>query len=51
MENNQIATQQIAKKKNVTQRTILRDIEKMKEENTIERVGDNKTGYWKIIEK
>ena len=51
IENNQIATQQIAKKMNLTKRTILRDIEKMKEENMIERVGSEKTGYWKIINK
>ncbi|MDR2584506.1 MAG: HTH domain-containing protein [Fibromonadaceae bacterium] len=33
----------------VTKRTILRDIEKLKNENSLERIGSEKGGYWKVI--
>ena len=46
--NNQISTQKMAEIMHVTKRTILRDIEKMKQENQIERIGSEKNGYWKI---
>jgi len=32
----------------VTKRTILRDIEKLKRENLLERIGSEKGGYWKV---
>jgi ATP-dependent DNA helicase RecG len=51
IENNQKKKQKIAEKLNVTKRTILRNIEKMKEENIIERIGNEKSGYWKITNK
>ena len=47
-ENNQITALEIAKRIHVTQRTVLRNIEKLKNENVIERIGPDKGGYWKI---
>ncbi|MDR2423215.1 MAG: putative DNA binding domain-containing protein [Prevotellaceae bacterium] len=44
-----ISTAEIAKKLNVSKRTILRDIEKMKGVGLVERIGTTKGGYWKII--
>jgi len=51
VENNQISTRKIAEIMNISKRTVLRDIEKMKEENMIERIGSEKGGYWKINNK
>jgi ATP-dependent DNA helicase RecG len=48
--NNKITIDEIAKKLNVTKRTIIRDFEKMKNNKLIERVGSPKGGHWKIIE-
>ncbi|MDR1975214.1 MAG: putative DNA binding domain-containing protein [Bacteroidales bacterium] len=47
-ENNQISTSNLAGRLAVTKRTILRDIEKLKIEGLLERVGPDKGGYWKI---
>jgi Predicted transcriptional regulator containing an HTH domain and an uncharacterized domain shared with the mammalian protein Schlafen len=38
----------LAKMLSVTERTIYRQIDILKTENKIERVGSDKTGYWKI---
>jgi len=46
--NEQISTVKIANQLNVTKRTILRDIEKLKQQNKLIRIGSEKTGYWKI---
>jgi len=43
-----ITVKELAKMLSVTERTIYRQIEILKTENKIERVGSNKTGYWKI---
>jgi ATP-dependent DNA helicase RecG len=43
-----ISIKTLAKETSVSKRTILRDIEKLKNSNTIERVGPEKGGYWKI---
>lgn len=51
LDDNQIPLNQIAQKLNVSKRTILRDIKKMKEEKIIERIGSEKNGYWKINDK
>jgi len=48
VENNRITASEIAKYMKVTKRTILRDIEKLKSENSLERVGSEKGGYWKV---
>ncbi len=49
-QNNKITTQQLAKLLNVTKRTILRDIEKLKNKNKLNRIGDEKTGYWQLCD-
>ena len=49
--NEQISTVKIANQLNVTKRTILRDIEKLKQQNKLIRIGSEKTGYWKINNK
>jgi ATP-dependent DNA helicase RecG len=50
-EHEQIFVSEIAKHLHVTKRTILRDIEKLKKEKLVERIGPGKGGYWKIIRK
>ena len=47
--NNKISTTEISKLLNVTKRTILRDIEKLKKQDKLKRFGSEKTGYRKII--
>ena len=49
--NNKITVDEIAKRLNVTKRTIIRDIEKMKNNKLIERIGPAKGGHWEIIEQ
>jgi ATP-dependent DNA helicase RecG len=46
-----ISTTQLAKQLNVTWRTVMRDFEKLKVKGLLERIGADKGGYWKIIEK
>ena len=48
LEDNRILLNEIAQKLTVSKRTILRDIKKMKKESIIERIGNEKNGYWKI---
>ncbi len=48
-ENNTISASELAKKLSVSRRTILRDLEKLKNENTIKRIGPEKGGHWEII--
>jgi predicted HTH transcriptional regulator len=43
-----ITVKELAKILSVTERTIHRQIETLKKENKIERIGSDKTGYWKI---
>lgn len=47
--NNKITVDEIAERLNVTKRTIIRDIEKMKNNKLIERIGSPKAGHWRII--
>jgi ATP-dependent DNA helicase RecG len=47
--NNTISTIELSKFFNVSKRTILRDIDKLKKQNIIRRIGNEKTGYWQII--
>jgi ATP-dependent DNA helicase RecG len=44
-----ITVNELAKMLSVTERTIHRQIDILKVENKIERIGSRKTGYWKII--
>jgi fido (protein-threonine AMPylation protein) len=47
-ENNHISTAKMAIILSVSKRTILRDIDKLKQLGKISREGDEKTGHWKI---
>ena len=47
--NKEITTDELAKLFNVTVRTIMRDLNELKNKNIIKRVGSNKAGYWEII--
>ena len=49
-ENRNITTIQLAKRINVTRRTIARDIENMKQNRTIKRIGSDKAGHWEVIQ-
>ena len=49
-ENNSITIKELAEKLKVSEKTIKRDLEKLKKENLIKRVG-KKGGYWEIIQK
>jgi ATP-dependent DNA helicase RecG len=51
LENNRIPLNEIAQKLDVSKRTILREIKKMKQEKIIERIGNEKNGYWEINSK
>jgi Fic family protein len=46
--NNKITLPEIANILKVNSKTIKRDVEKLKEEGIIERVGNNRSGYWKL---
>lgn len=45
-----ISTTELATELKVSKRTILRDINILKLQNKLERIGKEKTGYWKINE-
>lgn len=47
--NNKITARQLADKLSVSDRTIERDIEKLKENKQLTRIGTEKSGYWKIL--
>jgi ATP-dependent DNA helicase RecG len=47
--NNKISTQNLANAPGVTHMTVARDIEYLKGEGMLERIGSDKGGYWKII--
>ena len=47
--NNKITTVLLAAKLNVTKRTILREIEMMKNDGILRRVGNEETGNWEIM--
>ena len=49
--NTQITIKDLAEQLNVSTRAIEKNISKLKTENRIERIGSDKGGYWKIIEK
>ncbi len=46
-----ISAEEMAVKLKVTERTIRRDIDKLREQYDIEWVGSSKNGYWKIVPK
>ena len=47
--NNKITISEIASEIQVNEKTIKRDITKLKKESILKRVGSDKTGYWEII--
>jgi len=49
--NNKITTVALAKELGVSKRTILRDIERLKNDHKLHRKGDEKTGYWEVREQ
>lgn len=46
-----ITQKELAKRLNKNESTIMRAIKKLKELNLIKRIGSDKTGYWKILQK
>ncbi|MEY3452014.1 MAG: hypothetical protein RL711_1842, partial [Bacteroidota bacterium] len=51
LDNNKITADEIAGKLQLTKRSIENYISKLKEKRYIERVGSDKTGYWKILKQ
>ncbi|WP_321777925.1 Fic family protein [Sulfurimonas sp.] len=47
--NSKITVKELALKFEVNEKTIKRDLEKLKEENKIKRVGSARSGYWEVI--
>ncbi len=48
-QNNQISANQIAKLFSITERTAQRDLDKLKNQNKLKRIGSDKSGYWEVI--
>lgn len=48
-QNKNYSVSKLAELLNVSPRTISRDIEKLKTEKRIQRVGDENTGYWEVL--
>ena len=48
--NNTISAHNISKLLNVTSRTIERDIEKLKQQKRLKRIGDERTGHWEVVQ-
>lgn len=46
-----ISTDQLSNILSVSQRTVMRDIDKLKEAGVIKRVGPDKGGHWEVGEK
>jgi fido (protein-threonine AMPylation protein)/biotin operon repressor len=49
-QNSKITAAEISEKLNISLSTAKRKIKELKENGTVERIGSDKTGYWKIIE-
>ena len=50
IKNNKITIPELAKVLNVNEKTIKRDIEKLKKNKKIDRIGPDKGGHWEIKE-
>jgi len=50
-QNKNITDIEISERLNLSLSTVKRKIKDLKEQGIIERVGSDKTGYWKIIER
>jgi predicted HTH transcriptional regulator len=49
--NNKITAAEISERLNISLSTAKRKIKELKENGKVERIGSDKTGYWKIIEQ
>lgn len=49
LENNKFTYDNLAEKLKVNRKTIMRNINNLKEKNKIKRIGSDKSGYWEII--
>ena len=49
--NNTISAKELAKLFSVNNRTIERDMEKLKQMNRLKRFGSDKSGHWEVLEK
>ena len=47
--NDQVTIAELAKQFGVTEKTIKRDIEKLKKDDRLKRVGPDKGGYWEVV--
>jgi len=50
-QNNKITAAEISERLNISLSTAKRKIKELKEKGIVERIGSDKTGYWKIIEQ
>ena len=50
-DNSKISIKEIAEKLGVTPKTIQRDLDKMKDNNIISRIGADKGGFWEICKR
>ncbi len=48
-ENKNITVIEIAKKSNISRKSVLENISKLKQKNLIRRIGPDKGGYWEIL--
>ena len=49
IKDNKKSAKDLANQLNVSERTIERDIEKLKNSGKLKRIGSDKGGYWKLI--
>jgi len=50
-QNNMISAKQIAQLLKITSRTAQRDLDKLKRQNRIQRIGSVKSGHWDVLDK
>ena len=50
-QNKEVTATEISKQLNISLSTVKRKIKDLKEKGVVERIGSDKTGYWKIIER
>ncbi len=48
VKNNEVTIPELADKLNVNEKTIKRDIEKLRGQNKIKRIGPDKGGHWEV---
>ncbi|MBU3714156.1 MAG: HTH domain-containing protein [Ferruginibacter sp.] len=48
-QNNKITAKEISERLNVSLSTVRRNIKELRDNGKIERIGSDKTGYWRII--